>query len=81
MQKIASSFLPFSPENCEDQIGNMPFYKEKEIITIGFGEVVELNGEREDFFNHHDWQLPKENHILLEIIRRGRETGRPGYIG
>jgi hypothetical protein len=81
MQKISSSFLPFSPENCEDQIGNMPFYKEKEIITIGFGEVVELNGEREDFFNHHDWQLPKENHILLEIIRRGRETGRPGYIG
>ena len=81
MKKIVGSFSPFSSENCEDQIGNMNFFSEKEVLTLGFGENVELNGEREEFFKHHDWQLPKENHILLEIIRRGRELGRPGYIG
>jgi len=81
MKKIAASFLPFSNENCEDQIGNMPFYSEREVLTLGFGKDVELDGEREDFFHHHDWQLPKENHFLLEVLRRGRDLGRPGYIG
>ena len=81
MKKIVSSFMPFSSENCEDQIGKMPFYTEKEVLTIGSGHNVELDGGREDFFKHHDWQLPKENHILLEVIRRGRGLGRPGYTG
>jgi len=81
MNKIVGNFLPFSEENCEDQIGNMDFYSKMDVLTLGFGENVELNGEREDFEKHYDWQLPKENHIFLEIIRRGREQGRPGYIG
>tara|TARA_R110001583_G_scaffold7985_10_gene38930 strand:+ start:20082 stop:20909 length:828 start_codon:yes stop_codon:yes gene_type:complete len=81
MKKIVASFKPFADENCEDQIGKMPFYVEKEVLTIGSGQDVKLDGGREDFFKHHDWQLPKENHILLEVLRRGRDLGRPGYIG
>jgi hypothetical protein len=81
VKKIVASFLPFSTENCEDQIGNMPFYNNLDVLTLGSGDSVELNGGREDFFKHYDWQLPKENHMLLEILRRGRSECRPGYIG
>lgn len=72
VSSILDNFEPESVVNCEDQISRMEYYRSFEILTLGYGKDIDLIGHREDFYLHHDWQLPKENHYLLETIRRAR---------
>lgn len=79
--KIIQNCKPWSVANCEDQISKMEHYRSLDILTLGYGKNIDLIGGRDDFHIHHDWQLPKESHFLLETIRRARKSGRPGYLG
>jgi len=80
VSKILNLLQSVSRDNCEDQIGKMPFYTELPVHTLGMGKDVSLMGRRDDYHIHFDWQLPKEHHILLEILRRGRAGGRLGHL-
>lgn len=81
VKNIVENFQPLSTVNCEDQISRMSHYRSFDILTLGYGEGIDLIAGRKDFNIHYDWQLPKQNHYLLETTRRARTSGRPGYLG
>ena len=79
-KKITQHFNPKSITNCEDQIGNMLFYKSMPVYTIavasGKCEVDSIG----DHQSHKGWPLKKEHHVLLERYRSSRHDQRLGYL-